>query len=222
MSANQTSYLLQKVAPLVMKELGPRLEPIITEKITIPLAKKIGLPLARKIGIPLARKTGTIFLNKVGYPLLQKALSKANINLPNSNQNASGSSNDASAQAQNPEANQSNTQVKRKRKSFGLAKIFQARKAKKSGLFSRRANPADVTPPNRPFPVINNQPVPMGGNPQIPAQTGSDGNFQAPLPNMNNGTAFNNSSPASVNPFDYNHNPSLFGRRRLHSIYDLE
>jgi hypothetical protein len=211
MNSTQTSYLLQKVAPLVMRELGPRLEPIITEKITIPIAKKIGPPLARRIGIPLARKTGTIFLNKVGYPLVQKALLKANVNLPNINLNDPGTPNNVPAPAQEPEPGQSSTAVKRKRKSLGLAKIIQSRKAKKAkrnNLFSPK--------------VTNNQPIPPGRNPQIPPQAGFEPNLQAPLPNMNPGTALNSSRPVGGNPFDFNHNPSLFGRRRQHSIYGLE
>jgi hypothetical protein len=79
MEPTQASYLLQKVAPLVMREVGPRIGPIVADKVGIPLAKKVGLPIARRIGIPIARKTGTILLNRFGYPLLNQALLKVNL-----------------------------------------------------------------------------------------------------------------------------------------------
>ncbi|RNC29112.1 MAG: hypothetical protein AWM53_00761 [Candidatus Dichloromethanomonas elyunquensis] len=77
-----TSYLLQRVAPLVMRELGPRVGPIFAEKVGIPLAKKVGLPIAKRIGIPIARRTGMLLFNKVGYPFINKMLFKLNLDTP--------------------------------------------------------------------------------------------------------------------------------------------
>lgn len=81
--SNQASFLLQKVAPLVIREISPhitsKVTPYITEKIGIPIAKKVGLPIARRIGIPIARKAGNFFISRVGYPLVNKVLFKNNL-----------------------------------------------------------------------------------------------------------------------------------------------
>jgi len=78
MNISQTSWLMQKAVPLIMKEIGPqisgRLGPVIAEKVGIPLAKKVGLPIAKRIGVPIARKTGMVFLKRVGYPLANRIL----------------------------------------------------------------------------------------------------------------------------------------------------
>lgn len=83
--SSQASFLLQKVAPLVIREIGPhitsRVTPLITEKIGIPLAKKVGLPIVKRIGIPIARKAGNLFITKVGYPVVNKVVFKNNPNL---------------------------------------------------------------------------------------------------------------------------------------------
>ncbi|NBJ15211.1 MAG: hypothetical protein FNP40_06500 [Dehalobacter sp. 4CP] len=82
MSIGQPSYLLQKVAPIVLRELQPyiagKVGPLVAEKIGMPIARKVGLPLAKRIGIPMARKTGTFLLNRVGYPLINKVIFKGN------------------------------------------------------------------------------------------------------------------------------------------------
>ncbi|NLP43140.1 MAG: hypothetical protein GX351_00770 [Peptococcaceae bacterium] len=72
MVQNQTSHLLQKAAPIIMRELGPRIEPLIAEKLITPLIQKVGPPIAKRIAYPLARRAGMALFNKVGFPLLNQ------------------------------------------------------------------------------------------------------------------------------------------------------
>ncbi|UWG98145.1 hypothetical protein LPY66_04895 [Dehalobacter sp. DCM] len=83
MALEQSSYLIQKAAPIIMRELQPyitaKISPFLTEKVGIPLAKRIGLPLAKKVGIPLARRSGTFLFNRVAYPMINNVLFKGNL-----------------------------------------------------------------------------------------------------------------------------------------------
>lgn len=83
MGLEQPSYLIQKAAPIIMRELQPyisaKVGPFLAQKFGAPLAKNVGLPLAKKIGIPLARRSGTFLLNRVGFPLINKMLFKGNM-----------------------------------------------------------------------------------------------------------------------------------------------
>lgn len=83
MGLEQPSYLIQKAAPIIMRELQPyisaKVGPFLAAKVGMPLAKNVGLPLAKRIGVPLARRSGTFLLNRVGYPLLNKMLFKGKL-----------------------------------------------------------------------------------------------------------------------------------------------
>jgi len=196
MEPTQASYLLQKVAPLVMRELGPRVGPIVAEKVGIPLAKKVGLPIARRIGIPIARKTGTILFNKFGYPLLNKMLLKVNLNTPNSSllKNAA-----PTPPAANEPVKSAGGEKNRKRKR-SLKEMIRPRKAKKIKGKANQAAPAAPVPINQPVPQIVPQPVPQ---PQL----------QTPaVPNT-----FEENVEQNFNPY-LNYNSSLFNRRR-HNYY---
>mgnify|MGYP000954296557 CR=1 FL=1 len=72
MEQNQTSLLLQKAAPIILRELGPKVEPLIAEKVIMPVIRKVGPPLAKRIAYPLARRAGKALFNRVGFPLLNQ------------------------------------------------------------------------------------------------------------------------------------------------------
>lgn len=197
MDPTQTSYLLQKVAPLVMRELGPRVGPLFAEKVGIPLAKKVGLPIARRIGIPIARKTGTLLLNKVAYPYLNKVLLKAT----------------PITQTVNPQSAKGTAVAKGKQKNRNLKDIIWPKKNKKA----TRAN--NVITPVVPAPV--NQ-IPSQVPSQMPSQVPSQAPYQVPyrVPYQ-----IPSPLPQSIeqNPSPYmNYNSNLFTRRKQNFGYDSE
>jgi hypothetical protein len=153
MDPTQASYLLQKVAPLVMRELGPRVGPYFAEKVGVPLAKKVGLPIARRIGIPIARRTGMLLFNKFGYPLINKTLFKLNLDTPNS----------GALKTVPPVPQGTAVTEKPKKNLFGFKNLLTARKGKKNKALNKagRDIPAPVVPtlPKQipaPNPVIPN------------------------------------------------------------------
>lgn len=208
MNPSQASYLLQKVAPLVMRELGPRVGPLVAEKVGIPLAKKVGLPIARRIGIPIARKTGTLLLNKVGYPLLNKMLFKVNLDPSNSSLGSLLSSlttpPGAPVKAQPPQQPAPAKPPKAKR---SLRNLIRPKKANNKFV----PNKNNVVTPVAPVPVV---PAPLGSAPrqQIPPQ----------MPLTNQVVPNNYGQPNEQNPYPYAHNSSLFNRRRQNFGYDFE
>lgn len=197
MNPSQTSYLLQRVAPIILRELGPRAGSVFAEKVGIPLAKKVGLPLARRIGIPIARKTGMFLFNKVGYPLINKMLLKANITLPN---NTAGTIvNSVSAQT-TQKAGQTAKAAKAMRKGLNLKNLLKAKKSNKK-LVKKR------TPQQ-----INNQITQ-----QIPQQLNTQIPFVNP-PSLSSNTQSTEQELFS----NINNNSSLFNRRRQSYGYDWE
>jgi len=212
MNPTSTSYLLQKVAPLVMREIGPRVGPFVAERVGIPLAKKVGLPIARRIGIPIARKTGTLLLNRVGYPLVNKMLIKVNITPPDMGNNL------LKKTAPTPSVTNQPTQTpatgKSKNKTKKLKEIFfsnRRNKTKSNHLINNTPthnysnNTLTPVPPINPVPV---NPTPINQNPAMfPPQIPSPpDNYQKP-PNDDS------------NPY-MNYNSSLFSRRRHSFGYD--
>ncbi|NLM21661.1 MAG: hypothetical protein GX207_07940 [Peptococcaceae bacterium] len=216
MEINAPSYFMQRIVPLIIKELGPQVNkmvgPIIAEKIGIPLAKKVGLPIAKKIGIPIARKTGIILLNKVGYPLINKVLTQNNISLS------------PSAAKVISEINTTPTKEIDKPKNKKIKNLIKANRGKRRGLFrptgqsavptgqslTQAVPPAapQITPPatlpaTPPTAPVN--PPQAVAVPQAAAQT-----VPQNVPHLNQGNA-GNSYPYSNFP---SYNSSLFGKRR--------
>ena len=196
--SNQASFLLQKVAPLVIREISPhitsKVTPYVTEKIGIPIAKKVGLPIARRIGIPIARKAGNVFISKVGYPFVNKVIFKNNLDglLQSAGLSALPNTVTGSLKPDNaPPETASPVDVKpKKRRSLKELIPIPRRGKSKSNL--------KITPKSYPD-VKNNAPIPLPAAPKPnPAQTyipqqrpQSQGNFsenyQHPYPNLNHG-----------------------------------
>lgn len=195
MEVTQTSYLLQKVAPLVMREIGPRVGPVVAEKFGIPLAKKVGLPIARRIGIPIARKTGSILFNKFGYPFLNKMLLKVNLSTPNSSllKNADPA---VSTPLESNEPSNAAAVPQPKKKKISLKEMIRPKKVKKIKSRKNQAAPAVPVPVNQPSVQTVPQPLPQVP-PQIPV-----------APNT-----FEEKVQENFNPYQ-NYNSTLFHRRR--------
>lgn len=194
MNPTSTSYLLQKVAPLVMRELGPRVGPYFAERVGIPLARKVGLPIARRIGYPIARKAGTLLVNRVGYPLINKMLLKANITPPDLNPRKANKPTSIVKEetGNNPDNSLDLKKVKKPKKLknmfFGNLRSKTKTKTKITPVPAIPVNPSIITAPN-PAP-LNQNTTPT--NYISPAQEISE---QDNIPYMN-------------------YNSSLFNRRR--------
>ncbi len=191
MELGQTSYLMQKVVPLIMREIGPQLSkrvgPLITEKVGIPLAKKVGLPLFKKIGMPIARKTGTVLLNRVGYPLVNKVLFN-NTATPLTKADPAAITNQGVNQIPAAET----VTGKPKKKNRSLRNLIRPKKSQK-------------TPKNS----INKAVIPAVPVPPAPV-------FVAPQALPQDLPQNNQTAPANNNPYNFyqNNSSSLFGRRR--------
>lgn len=191
MDPTQTSYLLQKVAPIIIRELGPKVEPLIAEKLVMPIAKKVGPPLAKKIGMPIARRAGTVLINKLGYPLVNKVL-KVNLS-PSQNllTNLGAPAKTEPAQGNIPKK----AKAKKQRKS--LKQLITPRKTIKQN------NGNQFTPS-----VIPQIPLQAPQTPQTP---------QAPqFPPFPPQAPLLNQQPVQNNEYTYFNNNSslLFGRKR--------
>ena len=136
MEQNQASLLLQKAAPIIMRELGPKLEPLIAEKVIIPIVKKVGPPLARRIAYPLARRACTALFNRVGSTLLNQALN------PDIDNNVS-----ADPKTATTEPKTGKFRFRFKKPSKGLKDFFPFIKAKTKSL----QTPSDQVPLQNPL-----------------------------------------------------------------------
>lgn len=188
--STQASFLVEKVVPIVMREIGPhissRITPLIAEKVGLPLAKKVGLPLAKRIGIPIARKAGSVFINKVGYPLVKKVLFKDKINSP-----AAGK-----PEAAQPGNNASTVLPVKIDPAFEQTKKHRGIK----GLISAGKTKIKAPPsPNN----INTMSPPLSARPVSPVSPVAP-QMQTPVPPGYTGTANQNSYPfyyGNTNPF---------------------
>ncbi len=208
--SSQASFLLQKVAPLVMREIGPhitsRVTPLITEKVGIPLAKKVGLPIARRIGIPIARKAGNFFISKVGYPVVNKVIFKNNLqSLNDLFQNKTNVAPDtASVPDQAPAVTPAVTEKPKKRRNI-------------KDLFLRPKNPKiksklKKTPKINPSPKNNTVPLPSPATPRNPSPVQTPQQQRPDIPG--------NVGRPYENPYPYtNQGTNLFGKRRNNFPY---
>lgn len=199
MESSQTSYLMQRVIPLLIRELGPqiskRVGPVMAEKVGIPLAKKVGLPLVRKIGVPIARKTFTVILRKIDSPLINKIFfnNPANVLTPTS----------TTAKAL-PKSNaipkSKSKKVKKEKKD--LKDLLLSRKRNKR-FFKRNSTRSFI--PSNPHSTTSFPPVSQQVPPQVPSQE------QTPRDSQQGPRV---TAPNPNNFFPQNYHSSLFGRRR--------
>ena len=211
--SSQASFLLQKVAPLVMREIGPhitsRVTPLITEKIGIPIAKKVGLPIAKRIGIPIARKAGNFFISKVGYPVVNKVIFNNNLNTLFPNLNVKPDTTPDPSSAVTPSTPPVTEKTKQRR---SLKELLSPKKPKsKAKLKKTPVENHNNTNNHSPSPSPKNNvvpPLPTNNNPS-PVQTPQ----QSPDIPGNLGRPYEN-------PYSYpNQGNNLFGKRRNNYPY---